>query len=272
MTWPSRTEQLAYSELQPKMLDEEGRRRKGQKLVAIVEHFLGESLGGRRVLDVGSSTGFITDELARAGGEVVGVDIDRPGLAAAWARFEGVRPFVCARGEHLPFPEDSLDVVIFNHIYEHTVDPVPVVREIRRVLRPGGVVYLGFANRLGVIEPHYRLPFLSYLPQRAADAYMRAAGKGDAYHEQFRTRAGLKRLTGGLTVWDYTLAVLHEPERFGAGQDVPGIARRVPPAVWRAALPLFPTFLWVGVKGDGGPAGPALREPPMLVPTPRQPS
>jgi SAM-dependent methyltransferase len=272
MSRTTRTEQLAYSELQPKMLEEEARRRKGQKIVSIIEHFLGGSLRGRRVLDVGSSAGFITDELGRAGGIVVGIDIDRPGLAAARARFEGERPFLCARGEQLPFRDDSLDVVIFNHIYEHTVDPVPVMREIRRVLRPGGLVYLGFANRLGVMEPHHRLPFLSYLPQRAADAYMRLARKGDAYHEQFRLRAGLARLAGGLTVWDYTLAVLHEPERFGATRDVPGLARRVPPAVWHAVLPLFPTYLWIGVKGDGAPEGPVLEEPPLLVRTPPEPS
>lgn len=266
----SRQDQLAYSELQPKMVDEAGRRRKARKIVAIIEHFHGAGLDGRRVLDLGSSTGFITDELARAGGLVVGVDIDRPGLSAAQARFEGQHPFVCARGDKLPISTESLDVVVFNHIYEHTVDPVPVMREIRRVLRPEGIVYLGLANRLGVIEPHYRLPFLSYLPQRAADAYMRLTKRGDVYYEQFRTRPGLRKLCGGFTVWDYSHAVMRDPVRFGA--DVPRIVRRLPTPMLRAATPLLPTYLWVGVKGSARPAGPPLPIPPARVPTPAEPS
>ena len=37
-------------------------------------------------------------------------------------------------------------MVVFNHIYEHVVDPDAVLAEIRRVLRPDGVVYLGSAT------------------------------------------------------------------------------------------------------------------------------
>ena len=66
--------------------------------------------------------------------------------------------------------------MVLNHIYEHVVDPDAVLREIRRVLAPDGVVYLGLANRLGVVEPHYRLPFLSWLPHGPlADRYVRAS-------------------------------------------------------------------------------------------------
>ncbi len=176
-----REEQLAYSESMAKMLDEEGRRQKAAKIVAVVRHALGvEGLDGLRAVDVGCSAGFIADELALAGATTSGVDIDEPGLEKARARFGERVDFRLARGEDLPFDDGSVDVAVLNHIYEHVVDPEAVVADIHRVLRPGGLLYLGVGHRWQVIEPHHRLPFLSWLPRRAADRYLRLTGKGRA--------------------------------------------------------------------------------------------
>jgi SAM-dependent methyltransferase len=196
---------------------------------------------------------------------VTGVDIDEPGLARARERFGDRIEFVRADGEDLPWPDASVDAVVFNHIYEHVVDPDAVLAEIRRVLRPDGAVYLGLGNRLGVWEPHLRLPFLSWLPAGAADRYARLAGRGDHYHERYRTRAGLRRLCRGLRVWDYTYTVLAEPVRFGAGDMVPAPLRSAPPALWRAAGPLVPTYVWVGTPGTAAPRGPVARVAPKPV-------
>ena len=179
-----REEQLAYSELMGAMLDERKRRQKAQKILAVVRHALGRTdLTGLRALDVGCSAGFIADELALAGAHTTGVDIDEPGLAAARERFGDRVEFSLARGEALPFEDGSMDVVVFNHIYEHVVDPESVVADIHRVLSPTGVLYLGVGHRLQVIEPHYKLPFLSWLPQAAADRYMRLTGRGEHYYD-----------------------------------------------------------------------------------------
>src|SRR5690606_12571043 len=83
-----RTAQLAYSELQAAMLDEDKRRRKAAKIIAVLAHFLGrekadrgEILAGLTVGDIGCSAGFIADELAAAGASrTFGADIDVPGL------------------------------------------------------------------------------------------------------------------------------------------------------------------------------------------------
>src|SRR4051812_25154198 len=177
-----RTAQLAYSEQMAAMRDEAGRRRKAAKILAVLRHVLGRDeatgLAGLTVADVGCSQGFIADELAAAGAAgTLGLDIDVPGLAVAQSRFGDRVGFVCAAGETLPLPDGSVDVAVFNHIYEHVVDPEAVLADVRRVLRPDGVLYLGLGNRLGVIEPHYKLPFLSYLPPAAADRYVRATGR-----------------------------------------------------------------------------------------------
>jgi SAM-dependent methyltransferase len=261
-----RTHQLEYSTLQPEMHNEAGRRRKAAKILAVLEHFRGSGdLSGARVVDVGCSTGYIADEVRRAGARSIGVDIDVPGLAAAKANVGSGVGFLCADGEHLPLPDESVDIVIFNHIYEHVVDADAVVAEIVRVLKTNGLVYLGLGNRWGVIEPHYGLPFLSWLPHRLADRYVRAFGRADAYYERFRGLRGLKRMLSKLDVWDYTESVLADPAAFSAEDLVPGPLDHVPSAVWRLARPLIPTFIWVGTKGSAAPAGPRLHTPPRFL-------
>src|SRR6266550_2020140 len=190
-----RKPQLAYSESMAKMLDEQHRRTKARKILSVLRHFLGRAdLDGLVAADIGCSAGFIADELAAAGARTLGLDIDVPGLAAAHGRFGRQVSFLCAAGERMPLPDKSLDLVVFNHIYEHVVDPDAVVADIHRVLKPDGVAYLGLGNKHQIIEPHYRLPFLSWLPRRLADRYVRAFGRAEEYYEQYRTRSGLERM------------------------------------------------------------------------------
>jgi SAM-dependent methyltransferase len=262
----SRARQLEYSDLQPEMHNEAGRRRKAAKMLAVLEHFRGSSdLTDTRVVDLGCSTGFIADEFRRAGACTIGIDIDAPGLAAANRRFHDQVLFLSADGEALPFENGTIDIVVFNHIYEHVVDADAVMAEIVRVLRPGGLAYLGLGNRWGVIEPHYGLPFLSWLPSAIADRYVRLFGRAEAYHERFRGQRGLRRMVRDLSVWDYTETVLTDSEAFAADDLVPGPLRYVPASAWRVARPLTPTFIWVGVKGGGAPAGRPAKTPPRLL-------
>jgi 2-polyprenyl-3-methyl-5-hydroxy-6-metoxy-1,4-benzoquinol methylase len=252
------------------MLNEQSRRQKAAKIVSVLEHFLGrEDLDGLKVLDIGCSTGFISDELRGAGAKVTGLDIDEPGLEAARERFGDGIEFICAGGEDIPAPAQSFDIVIFNHIYEHVVDADAVMTDIKRVLRPDGVVYLGLGNRLGIIEPHYKLPFLSWLPKRAADRYIRATGKASTYYETFRTRPNLRRMCAGLNVWDYTYTVLTQSRMFAADDIVPKRLRSAPALFWQSLAPIIPTFIWVGTPGSRRPAGPATRVPPAAVPARR---
>jgi SAM-dependent methyltransferase len=261
-----REPQPAYSDLQPRMHDEQGRRVKARKMRAVVEHFLGRAdLAGLRVLDVGSSTGYISDELARAGATVVGLDIDVPGLSKAAALFGDRVGFACGDGARMPLPDEGFDVAIFNQIYEHVVDPDAVMAEIHRVLRPGGVAYFGFTNRLVPVEPHYRLPLLSWLPAGAADRYVRGFGRADRYYERLKTYPALRRMCRDWEVWDYTVAVLREPGRFAAEDAVPGLGAKVPPAVYRSLFGALPGYVWIGVKGHRAPAGPVLPVGPRLL-------
>jgi ubiquinone/menaquinone biosynthesis C-methylase UbiE len=262
----SRSRQLEYSELQSETKDETKRRQKATKIAAVLQHFLGrDDLSGLTAIDIGCSTGYTADTLRAAGAEMIGLDIDAPGLAYAIERFGGQTSFVCADGSALPFPDHSVDLVVFNHIYEHVVEPEAVMAEIRRVLRPDGVAYFGFANRLGIIEPHYRLPFLSWLPRKAADRYVAMTGRAPEYYEHLRTRPSLRKMARGFSVWDYTYTVLSDSAKFHAADLVPPRLADAPPRLWRLAAPIMPTFIWVATPGDLTPAGEPTRQAPRRL-------
>ena len=261
-----RTAQLAYSELQDKTRDEARRRRKALKIVRVVTDFLGrDELDGLTAVDIGCSTGFTAQALHRAGAQVIGLDIDVPGLVYAKSSFGEEVQFICADGSGLPFPDRSIDILVFNHIYEHVVDPDAVLTEIKRVLAGDGVVYLGLGNRMGVIEPHYRLPFLSWLPRSVADRYVSATGRAEDYYEQFRTRRGLIKMCAGLTLWDYTYTVLAHSERFGAQDMVPRRLAKLPGAFWHTLSPIMPTFIWLGTVGTRVPHTRVSSERPKKI-------
>jgi hypothetical protein len=130
------------------------------------------------------------------------------------------------------------------------------------------VLYLGLGHRHQVLEPHHRLPFLSWLPQPAADRYLRLAGRGDHYYERYYSARGLRRLVAGFDVWDYTLPVLADPGAFAGDDVVPAWVSRLPERALAAALPLVPTYVWLAFREAAVPRGPALRVPPRHVPAP----
>lgn len=262
-----RKAQLAYSETHPGMLNLERRRQKAEKIIAVTTHYLGrDDLSGLVVADVGCSNGIIADALSATGARVIGLDIDAPGIRRAADRFQvqGGPSFVCADSQQSPLADGSVDVVVCNHVYEHVVSPEALFSEIKRILSPEGIAYLGLVNKWGPIEPHYKLPFLSWIPRSWAHPYVRMSGRADHYHESFRTRRQLRRLVDGLDVWDYTYSVLAEPERFAMGR-VGHLPPSLAAATARVARPVVPTFLWVASRTPREPAGPALVRPPRRV-------
>jgi SAM-dependent methyltransferase len=101
---------------------------------------------GMRLLDVGCGPGSITLDLARvvAPGEVVGIDAVEAPLVEARdsAAAAGVAnvSFRVADGMALPFDAGTFDVVHAHQVLQHVPDPVGMLREMRRVARPGGSV------------------------------------------------------------------------------------------------------------------------------------
>lgn len=104
----------------------------------------------RRVLDVGCGTGAVTADLVdlvRPGADVVAVDVDPAMARRSRARLDGAG-VVCADGGRLPFPDGAFDAAVCNLVLMWAPDPGALVREMARVVRPGGTV-------LASMEPDY---------------------------------------------------------------------------------------------------------------------
>jgi SAM-dependent methyltransferase len=105
---------------------------------------------GLRVLEVGAGSGRDSIELARRGAAVTVIDYvgSSLGVVAANAARAGVTVhLVCGDGTRMPFDEGTFDVVFHQGLMEHFRDPFPLLRDNRRVLRPGGHVVIDVPQR-----------------------------------------------------------------------------------------------------------------------------
>lgn len=93
---------------------------------------------GREVLNVGAGQGTFSQLLEQRGFEVTSVD---PSPAAVeLLRLRTTGPVAAAPAEELPFADDSFDAAVLGEVLEHVEDDVAGLREVVRVVRPGGVV------------------------------------------------------------------------------------------------------------------------------------
>lgn len=109
-------------------------------------------IAGRRVLDLGCGVGEYVRAFARRGANALGCDIELPRLIEARAR--GASAVLAAAGEALPFRDAALDVVVLNEVIEHVASDRQTIREVARVLAPGGMCVIFAPNRLFPFETH----------------------------------------------------------------------------------------------------------------------
>lgn len=109
-------------------------------------------LKGRTLLDVGCGGGILAEELARRGADVTGIDMSVSSLAAAnrhaaaGATRDSVR-YAASDALALPFADASFDAIVSSDFLEHVPDLGRCVREMARVLKPGGVLAFDTINR-----------------------------------------------------------------------------------------------------------------------------
>jgi demethylmenaquinone methyltransferase/2-methoxy-6-polyprenyl-1,4-benzoquinol methylase len=105
---------------------------------------------GMRILDVATGTGMVAFALAERGAEVIGLDQSEAMLSGAEARLARTPEladrlsFIPGEAESLPFPDDEFDALSFTYLLRYVDDRPATLRELVRVLKPGG--------RIGMVE------------------------------------------------------------------------------------------------------------------------
>lgn len=120
------------------------------------------------VLDIGAGEGGASLALAAAGARVIALEpsIKRITNFLGEAEAAGVC-LVAAAGEAIPVADESIDAAVLQDVLEHCADKEAVLKEIARVLKPRGVLYLSTPNRFSILnflsDPHWGVPFVSVM-------------------------------------------------------------------------------------------------------------
>jgi len=234
----------------PKIQDLNRRQRKAIKIRFLLENFAKIDLQNSLCLDIGCSAGYVTQELAPLFRSIIGIEYDQEALT----RVEVPKPFTNTIGfingdaMALPFRDEALDIILCAQIYEHVPDDTLLAKEMFRVLRPGGMIFFSGPNQAFPIELHYNLPFLHWLPQYFANAYLRIFGKGDFFYERFRTNRGLRQLFSHFEIKDITLQVIRFSLDESPNKWILHSISKLPDWVLKLGLPIVPNFNWLLYK------------------------
>jgi 2-polyprenyl-3-methyl-5-hydroxy-6-metoxy-1,4-benzoquinol methylase len=128
-----------------------------------------------RVLDLGAGMGGFAVAMQRAGERITAFDYNFAycQIARTRARRYGLdlRALVGA-GEALPFADSSFHIVTCWDVLEHVQEPKHLLREIARVLVDDGIAFMTVINRFALVDPHYHLRFVNYVPRALGEKYI----------------------------------------------------------------------------------------------------
>jgi 2-polyprenyl-3-methyl-5-hydroxy-6-metoxy-1,4-benzoquinol methylase len=116
---------------------------------------------GGKLLDVGCAAGFLLDEARQRGWETRGVEISQ--FASQYARQELKLDVFTGTLEGAKFPAAEFDVVVLYFVLEHLRDPLALLQEISRILKPGGLLSLAVPNIAGL---YFRLKRKEWIAER----------------------------------------------------------------------------------------------------------
>jgi demethylmenaquinone methyltransferase / 2-methoxy-6-polyprenyl-1,4-benzoquinol methylase len=136
---------------------------------------------GQRVLDLAAGTGVSTVELARGGATAVACDFSLGMLRAGRSRRDrrSLVPFVAGDAVHLPFGDATFDAVVISFGLRNIADVPAALREMARVVRPGGRLVICEFSR-PTFRP-FRFVYLNYLMRALPWIARRVSSNADAY-------------------------------------------------------------------------------------------
>jgi len=153
---------------------------RGNKIITEIKQI--HRIDGRRILDIGCGTGGTSVAFAKAGGDVVGIDSGSTNslhikMARARCKEENVdAEIICSDGCRTPFHNNTFDIIVCESVIEHTLYPLELAKEISRILKKDGILYLTAPNKFSLPniyrDDHYDLFGVVLLPRALAKIYV----------------------------------------------------------------------------------------------------
>ena len=156
---------------------------------ALQNHY---DLKNKLILDVGCSIGGFVVQLGLSGAKAIGIEPSREYSIITQKRVTkyGLKDkCLCVRapGEFLPFNDDTFDYVFCLSVLEHTNNPYSAIKEIVRVTKPNGIIFIRTENYFSFWEAHYRMLWFPLMPKKLARLYLRLRGRNPYFLENHIT-------------------------------------------------------------------------------------
>jgi 2-polyprenyl-3-methyl-5-hydroxy-6-metoxy-1,4-benzoquinol methylase len=103
-----------------------------------------EEVRGSKLLDAGCGTGWFSRQAVNWGAKVTSLDMGENLLAEVAKKCDSER--IVGDITRLPFPDGDFDIVVCSEVIEHVVDPKQAIRELARVVKPGGILVITTPN------------------------------------------------------------------------------------------------------------------------------
>lgn len=165
-----------------KRFKEQLQRESDKDFIEHIQHILGD-IGNKRILEIGSGSGWRSVALALAGAEVYGIEPVSAGVRTSFFRSEQYPElknkitFQSGIAENIPYPEVFFDFVISFQVIERVQSVEKSLKEMHRVLKREGIVYIETGNSLWPREEHYRIFWVPHTPKWLGKIYARLRGR-----------------------------------------------------------------------------------------------
>ena len=186
---------------------------KAKKIYAVISKSLDMSeIKNLKILEIGCGNGEIIEYFRKNDNEVFAIDVyDQICNSINKEKIN----FKLVDSAQIPFHDKYFDIIISNHVVEHIKDQRTHLKEIRRCLKDSGMCYFATPNRNFFIEPHYRIPFIHYLPNKLFYKILKSVNKyeEDLYLLSYNR---MKKLfnSADLKYIEYTSFVLKRPDSY----------------------------------------------------------
>jgi 2-polyprenyl-3-methyl-5-hydroxy-6-metoxy-1,4-benzoquinol methylase len=155
-----------------------------RRIEIVFDEMLPARLDGKELLDAGCGTGWFSQKASERGASVTSMDVGENLLKQVAGKCDSRR--VVGDVLSLPFDPASFDIVVCTEVIEHTVEPSRAVRELSRVLRPGGELVLTVPNRVW----HFAIDIANLLKLRPYEGYENWVSAGEL--RRYVEEAGLR--------------------------------------------------------------------------------
>lgn len=137
-------------------------------------------LKNRFILDIGSGKGGLLISAAKEGFDIKGIEICKEYIDESLEKAEKEGVVIDVRqsfGEDIPFNDNYFDFLNLSEVIEHVNDPDKLLEEMYRILKKDGKVYISVPSRFSVLDTHYKIYFINWMPRFVAQKILIFLGK-----------------------------------------------------------------------------------------------